>query len=84
MKFAFCCASRLSFTNSNLLVDLIFLNESMRFQIEYSMILIRTTESHASQFLKKLSLSCRFVFVIVLNERISRKSFVDFVDCRRL
>ena len=84
MKFAFCCASRLNSTNSNLLVDLVSLNESMRFQIEYSMILARTIESHAFQFLKKLSLSCRFVFVIVLDERISRKNFVDFVDCRRL
>ena len=75
MKFALCCASKLSSTNSNLLVDLIFLNELMRFQIEYSMILARTTESHASQFLKKFNLSCRFVFVIVLNERINRKNF---------
>ena len=72
------------FDDSSLSIDLIFLNESMRFQIEYFVILTRTTENHAFQFLKKLSLSSRFVFVIVLNERISRKSFLDFVDCRRL
>ena len=66
------------FVDSSLSIDLISLNESMRFQIEYFVILARTTESHAFQFLKKLSLSFRFVFVIVLNERISRKNFVEF------
>ena len=76
MKFTFCCASKLSFTSSNLFVDRIFLNESMKFQIEYSIILIRTIESHAFQFLKKFNLNFRFVFVIVLNERINRKKFL--------
>ena len=37
----------------------------MRFQIEYFVILIRTTESHAFQFLKKFNLNFRFIFVIV-------------------
>ena len=55
--------------DSSLSIDLIFLNESIKFQIEYSVILVRTIESHASQFLKKLNLSFRFVFVIVLSER---------------
>ena len=67
--------------DSSLSIDLISLNKSMRSQIEYSVTLVRTTESHAFQFLKKLSLSSRFVFVIVLNERINRKSFLD---CRRM
>ena len=55
--------------DSNLFIDLNFLNESMKFQIEYFVILVRTTKSHASQFLKKFNLSFRFVFDIVLRER---------------
>ena len=79
LKFAFCCVSKLNFRNSIFSIDLISLNESMKFQIEYFVILTRTIESHASQFLKKLSLNFRFVFVIVLNGRISKKKFLIFV-----
>ena len=66
MKFVFVCESKLNFVNFCLFVNLIFMNESMKFQIEYFEILIRTIESHAFQFFETLNLSFRFVFDIVL------------------
>ena len=71
--------SKLNSKDSIFSIDLISLNESMKFQIEYSVILIRTIENHAFQFLKKLNLNFRFVFVIVLNERINKKKFLIVV-----
>ena len=69
LKFAFLCVSISDFDDSNLSIDLNSLNKSMKFQIEYFMILVYTTESYAFQFFEKFNLNFRFVFVIVLNER---------------
>ena len=69
MKFAFACALRSNFVNFSLFVDFVSLNESIKFQIEYFVTLIRTIKSHASQFFEKFNLSFRFVFVIVLSEQ---------------
>ena len=66
MKSVFACKSKLNSVSFCLLVDLIFMNESMRSQIEYSETLARTIESHAFQFFETLSLNSRFVFDIVL------------------
>ena len=53
--------------NSNLFNDFVFFDESISFQIKYSLIFARTIDNQTSQFFENFILISRFVFDIVLS-----------------
>ena len=67
MKSLFRYCSKSNLANLILYIDFVTFDESINFQIKYSLIFARTIDNQTSQFFENFNLISRFVFDIVLN-----------------